>query len=296
MARIRTLKPEFWQDEKLSPLPPLERLVFLGLLSMADDAGRLVDNVKAIDGMLFPHTDDTSRDAIETLARLKRVCRYTAESGQKCIQILGWAKHQKVDNPAKHVLPAPTPQDLERQPDTKSSRESREDQATSSRSDLGPRTLDHGPRIMDHPPQKPSGGKMPDRAVDPLETPAFARPPARTGRPKRAPLTPDEEAVLDHYAIRHPKRQKPHNDPKMRRVVRRALTELGYSVEKLCKAIDGNADDPWYRERKKHDLTLVLRDTGQIDNFIATAEKIAEDEIPILIKDPARAHAMGIVA
>lgn len=107
MARIRTIKPEFWTDEKLSILEPLTRLVFLGLISMADDAGRLVDSVRHIDGMLFPNTDDTARDALDTLARMSRIVRYRSASGQALIQILNWDRHQKVDNPNKYTLPGP---------------------------------------------------------------------------------------------------------------------------------------------------------------------------------------------
>ena len=50
MARIRTIKPEFWTDEKLAPLSPICRLTFLGLVSMADDAGRL--NAKQLRGFV----------------------------------------------------------------------------------------------------------------------------------------------------------------------------------------------------------------------------------------------------
>lgn len=158
MARIRTMKPEFWQDEKLSLLDPLTRLVFLGLVSMADDAGRLVDNVKLIDGMLFPNTDDTCRDALDTLARLSRIIRYRSASGQSLIQLAKWTEHQKVDKPSRHVLPGPdtavmvqpvVPQaddTAAAQSSRESSRESRESLARLSRSDLVPRTGDHGPR------------------------------------------------------------------------------------------------------------------------------------------------------
>lgn len=107
MPRIRTIKPEFWGDEKLAPLTPIDRLVFLGLISLADDAGRIVDNVKTIDGFIFPDTDDTSRKSLDNLARTSRVLRYTSESGQKIIQIANWLRHQKVDHPAKYVLPPP---------------------------------------------------------------------------------------------------------------------------------------------------------------------------------------------
>lgn len=134
MARIRTLKPEFWADEKLSLLDPITRLVFLGLVSLADDAGRLIDNVKQLDGQLFPSTDDTCRDALDTLARMERIIRYQSASGQHLLQIANWSRHQRVDKPSTYVLPAPP------------SGDSRETLATPSRSDLGPTTPDQRPR------------------------------------------------------------------------------------------------------------------------------------------------------
>jgi hypothetical protein len=145
MARIRTIKPEMFQDEKLAPLAAIDRFVFIGLISMADDAGRLLDSVKLIDGTLFPETDESSRDSLDNLARTGRVCRYTVESGQKLLQITNWSKHQKVDNPAKYVLQAPPPQPVTATPVIESSRESREDVATPSRSDLRPTTYDLRP-------------------------------------------------------------------------------------------------------------------------------------------------------
>jgi hypothetical protein len=98
MPRIRTIKPEFWADEKLSLLDPTTRLVFLGLISMADDAGRLVDSLKQIDAFIFPFTDDSSREALANLSRMARVRRGETASGQRVIQIVNW-KHQKVDHP-----------------------------------------------------------------------------------------------------------------------------------------------------------------------------------------------------
>lgn len=99
MARIRTIKPEFWSDEKLSPLDPITRLVFLGLIGMADDLGRTIDNAKIIDAFIFPNTSDTSRDSLATLSRIGRVIRGKTASGQSVIQIVNWDKHQKVDKP-----------------------------------------------------------------------------------------------------------------------------------------------------------------------------------------------------
>jgi len=140
MPRIRTIKPEFWGDEKLAPLVAIDRLVFLGLISMADDAGRLVDSIKSIDGFIFPETSETSRESLATLARLGRIIRYTSDSGQPIIQIANWLRHQRVDKASKYVLP-PAPR-RRRATLAEDSREPRENLGESSRSDLGPTTLD----------------------------------------------------------------------------------------------------------------------------------------------------------
>lgn len=145
MARIRTIKPEFWGDEKLAPLPALARLVFLGLISMADDAGRLVDNVKSIDGFIFPETEETSRDSLDTLASSGRIVRYKSESGQRIIQVANWLKHQKVDKPSRYTLPAVA----------EPSRELRETVEESPRSDLGPTTGDLLPPTSEQRAQRP---------------------------------------------------------------------------------------------------------------------------------------------
>ena len=99
MARIRTIKPEFWGDEKLAPCSPITRLVFLGLISMADDAGRVVDNVKVIDAFVFPETSETCRGSIDELSAMGRIRRGKTASGQRIIEIANWHAHQKIEKP-----------------------------------------------------------------------------------------------------------------------------------------------------------------------------------------------------
>lgn len=144
MARIRSIKPDFWQDEKLAPLVVIDRLVFLGLISQADDAGRLVDNVRLIDGLLFPQTDDSSRESLDTLARLKRILRYSGPSGQRLIQIVRWKDHQKVDNPGSRLLPPPPAQLLAAALDSEFAGGSREDIASVSLLEVGSGKKDVG--------------------------------------------------------------------------------------------------------------------------------------------------------
>lgn len=168
MARIRTIKPEFWADEKLGPLPPLERLVFLGLVSQADDAGRLVDSVRLLDGLLFGQTDDSCAVALDTLSSVGVIQRGTTASGQRVIQIVGWSKHQKVDKPSRRGILPEIQGDEGGRNDAipehvrKPSPEPRDTLATPSRYevdlgavDLGPRTGDRGPSREDDSPAPP---------------------------------------------------------------------------------------------------------------------------------------------
>lgn len=162
MARIRTIKPEFWQDEKLLPLSDTTRLVFLGLISIADDLGRLVYNPKLIEALLFdPDGPDRSRDVRESLANLSRMARVSvgkASSGQRILQIVNWDKHQKVDKPNRA---AALPEIVDVQEVTEFANDSRmirDEFATDSRpipttNDLLPTTNDLSP------PRKRSGPK-----------------------------------------------------------------------------------------------------------------------------------------
>ncbi|MGV3709656.1 MAG: hypothetical protein ACO1Q7_12530 [Gemmatimonas sp.] len=99
MPRIRTIKPEYWSDEKLARMSMLARLTFPALWNMADDAGRLLDNVKQIDAFVFPFSDDTTGSALEELAAAGVIRRGVTVNGQHIIQITNW-HHQKVDHPS----------------------------------------------------------------------------------------------------------------------------------------------------------------------------------------------------
>jgi DNA replication protein DnaT len=104
MTRIRTIKPEFWTDEKMSPMDDTVRLVFLALISMADDGGRLVNSPKAIEAFVWPFHDDRSRDlrdALATLSRMGRIRAGMTEAGQPVVEIIRWDRHQKIDKPRK---------------------------------------------------------------------------------------------------------------------------------------------------------------------------------------------------
>jgi hypothetical protein len=150
VPRIRTIKPEIWSDEKLAPLDPRTRLVFIGLISLAVDAGRLVDSLRQLDGMLFPFTEDTCADSLDSLARLRRIERYRSASGQDLIQIANWDRHQRVDKPSRYTLPGPG-EGASSEGLIRASGDPRETVASDSRDPIAP-TPDRGSTTSDHRP------------------------------------------------------------------------------------------------------------------------------------------------
>lgn len=94
---------------------------------------------------------------------------------------------------------------------------------------------------------------------------AFTSPSNEAPNPtNRLRITPPEERIFSHYALRHPRRGPP-DDADIRRV-RKALRS--FSEEQLIQAIDGNWEDPWHRARRKHELSYVFRNNGKISEFI----------------------------
>jgi hypothetical protein len=108
MARIRSIKPEFFDDEELCALSSWHRLCFVGLWLEADRDGRLEDRPKRLKPHIFPY-DDLDIDALlTTLAESGFILRYTVD-GRSYIQIVNFARHQlpSRDEPPSEI-PMPT--------------------------------------------------------------------------------------------------------------------------------------------------------------------------------------------
>lgn len=118
MARIRTVKPEFWGHRKTAKVSRDARLLFLGLLNEADDEGRLLGSSKKIAGNVYPNDDDvTEHDIDEWLTELAKamfIIRYRVD-GITLVQVIGFTEHQKVSHPSPSKLPPPpdSPSDLD---------------------------------------------------------------------------------------------------------------------------------------------------------------------------------------
>lgn len=99
MPRIRTIKPEFWVDEKVVELDPWARLLFIGLWNFADDQGYLEYSVKRIKMQIFPGDTVDVSPLLASLLEAGLLAAYDSPIG-KVLHIQSWEKHQKVSNAA----------------------------------------------------------------------------------------------------------------------------------------------------------------------------------------------------
>lgn len=100
MARIRTIKPEFWSSEQVMECSPLARLMFIGIWNFCDDGGRHPASAKTIKALVFPG-DDITADEIQALLlelSLNGLLSLYEASGKQYLQVSGW-QHQKIDKP-----------------------------------------------------------------------------------------------------------------------------------------------------------------------------------------------------
>jgi hypothetical protein len=108
MARIRTIKPEFFTSDDICALSPLARLLYIGLWCEADREGRLVWTPGVLKRRYLPDDDcDVDAVAAELLAR-GLVVPYGGEKDKKFAVIPSFTRHQHVNvKEAASKLPAP---------------------------------------------------------------------------------------------------------------------------------------------------------------------------------------------
>jgi hypothetical protein len=107
MARARSIKPGFFHDCDLLALPPLARLIFAGLWTIADRSGRLKDKPAQIKLDILPVDQCDMNEMLEKLAQAKFIIRYEID-GQRFIQIRTWCEHQNPHKDERHsIIPAP---------------------------------------------------------------------------------------------------------------------------------------------------------------------------------------------
>jgi hypothetical protein len=105
MARIRTIKPDFWTDEKLTDCSMSARLLFIGTWNFADDYGNLDRSAKQIKARVFPLDPIDCEPLLQELITQGVLTEYSFE-GKTYLHIMGFVKHQVINRPSQPLCPS----------------------------------------------------------------------------------------------------------------------------------------------------------------------------------------------
>lgn len=118
--RRRTIDPSFWDSLHRQRLSDSEQLLFLGLISHADDQGRVRGHLRYLLSTIYKYDEKMTagrlermlqhlslNDALEQDATHEGLIgRYEAQ-GEKWIVVLKFRKWQKIDHPTASRIPTP---------------------------------------------------------------------------------------------------------------------------------------------------------------------------------------------
>lgn len=105
-GRIRTIKPEWLEDERLALASANARVMSIGLILLADDFGNGRAHPALLRSRVLPLA--SREELFRALAELEGwfVSIYE-QGGQQYFSIRNWGKHQRVDKPGKPRVPPP---------------------------------------------------------------------------------------------------------------------------------------------------------------------------------------------
>lgn len=107
MPRQRFIWPSIWTSENFLELTFRQRLLFIGMFSLADDTGRIKASPRTLKASIFPGDDISQSDIeedLETLCLTKSISIYETEQG-KIALFPSWKEFQK----PKYAQPSKLP-------------------------------------------------------------------------------------------------------------------------------------------------------------------------------------------
>ena len=109
MARIRSIKPEFWDDEHIASLPMPCRLFYIGCWTFADDQGVFNANPSFLKSRIFPYDDDLKVSEVKSwlkkLEENRMIIPFSHDRDSYYI-VRSFSEHQVIDKRYfKRVVP-----------------------------------------------------------------------------------------------------------------------------------------------------------------------------------------------
>lgn len=310
-GRIRTIKPELLEDERVAELSSDAFRLFVGCILIADDHGNFRLAVGYLSGQVFWRLVETGRRTIADVeaARAELLAPHPLDrtrpgliyayrlGGQVYGHVTGWERHQKVEKVGKPRCPGPDAEGAVRiRIDSAVVQEIRECLSTGSRgpleglsTDLRPPTSDldldlDQKNAADAASEPPGSGSSVPRQEDPRPSPEQPDPrpePSAPATPELLALSPTEpakpspcETVFAAYVAGWRGRSKGHRPPVLTDARRKLIAARlrEFSAEDLALACQGVWRSGWHVEHGHTAIELVLRNAGLVEQFRAKVE------------------------
>jgi hypothetical protein len=236
MARIRSIKPEFFTSLTIADLELSTRLTFIGLWTYVDDNGVGLADPRLIRAAIWPLEEapdilQRTREDLQSLHAARLVTLYEA-SGKALIAVSSWSEHQKVSHPRKPRFPRPeqVSQGARTPPDQDSC------ESPEGSGEL-PESLQSPPEIL-----------RPEQGAGSREQGAGNRGESEPSASDDDPPRTDVERVCRHLAdvLEKSGTKRPTITKTWRNDIRLMLDRDGVTVDQAIAAIDwAHADDFW---------------------------------------------------
>lgn len=108
MARIRTIKPDFWMNEDLAQVSEAANLMAIGLLNHSDDEGYFRANPALVKAAVFPLREPSVNihGMFTELSNIGYIELFEGSDGKRYGFVVGFTKHQKVNRPQPSKIKA----------------------------------------------------------------------------------------------------------------------------------------------------------------------------------------------
>src|SRR4051812_17479704 len=111
MARKRMIDPSIWTDEGMAELTPRQQLLYIGLLSNADDDGRIrgsPSSIRLVLPTVYAAVDlgEVAADLAQVLRTMRQLVAYE-HAGRAYLAFRNYHHWQKIDHAMPSHLPPP---------------------------------------------------------------------------------------------------------------------------------------------------------------------------------------------
>ena len=106
----RMIDASIWANEKFGELPQTARLLLIGMITIADDQGRVKGNSAWLRAQIFPYDDISSDDIVAALHQITAngTIHFYESDGKWYAQLVNWWDYQSLQyaQPSKYPKPS----------------------------------------------------------------------------------------------------------------------------------------------------------------------------------------------